>query len=258
MPPTLEYAPPPRLRGRVVRLSGMVLGLFALLVCAAKYGPKAYDRLRYTYWENRCMTFTAPPGTIVYQRVPAGSNVTIPPGYVNADSVKFPHLMQAIQRIYQAPTEVEFRFAPRVWAEFMGVAHDCFPIDPGDPIVFCHALQSPAGHRRLVTLGLERGFDIGDMLPVAFHAAVYDNDSEITNSEAGFSYSGQSLDFPVLIEAGQPDLTAPSHFTIAYQWRDGLRGTLDGRLQDDDAVKLTVRPGPGDIDSEWLQFRAKH
>jgi hypothetical protein len=39
---------------------------------------------------------------------------------------------------------------------------------------------------------------------------------------------------PRRIFAGQPDPTDASHFTIAYEWPDCVRGTIDGRLRDDD------------------------
>ena len=42
---------------------------------------------------------------------------------------------------------------------------------------------------------------------------------------------------------GQPDPADPSRFTIAYEV-DGQRGTIEGRLDSEDKIKLRIMDGP--------------
>ena len=64
-----------------------------------------------------------------------------------------------------------------------------------------------------------------------------------------------SFPLPQRIFAGQPDSTDASHFMIEYEWPDGTRGTIDGYLLDDNCVKMSIRPGVGDI--AWAEHAAE-
>jgi hypothetical protein len=55
---------------------------------------------------------------------------------------------------------------------------------------------------------------------------------------------------PRRVFAGQLDPADASRFWIEYEWPSGDRGFVDGRLNDDESVTLSIRPGPGDISSE--------
>jgi len=232
---------PPLWRRRRFRRWLYIASTAIIIACGWWFGPAVYERLRFMYWEHRCLNFSPPPGTVVYQRLPAGSNVAAPAGYF--DVPKEPHLLSWLQAA--SPAMTEFPFAPRCWDGLRRSLKYQPLFWQGDPVVFCHELRSPSGHVRLVTIGVLRwiGLQTG-------REALWVYDEHGKGPWRASQLRGLSLPGPSMVEAGQPDPMDASHFTIAYQWPDGVRGIIDGWLQDDDDVKLSVRPGLGDVESE--------
>jgi hypothetical protein len=253
---TLDYAPMPLLRRRRRFRRALFLVTAAIVIASGwRYGPAALHQLRFLYWQHRCLTFTAPPGTAVYRRLSAGSTFATPADYLDANSPEIPQSMNPIgmsQQRVGPPPEVEFCFVPRCWAGFLRVTENGSPFEPGEPVVFCHELRSPSGNRRLVVVAVYPDIlsEMGTLLLDAFQAAVSDRAKELWVTGLDIMWEGPPIAGPSLIEAGQPDAIDRSHFTIAYQWPNGVRGTVDGWLQNDDTVKFSIRPGPGDIESE--------
>lgn len=156
---------------------------------------------------------------------------------------------------------MEFCFIPYCWAKFLQASKSPSHIPHGEPVVFCHELRSPSGKRRLVAIGVYHSYmSLGAVLLEGFQIAIYDHHglhillapllNKDTSTDAIFPG-------PSLIEAGQFDPTDASHFTIGYKWPDGVGGIIDGWLQDDDTVKLSIRPGPGDVKSAEERY-SKH
>ena len=58
------------------------------------------------------------------------------------------------------------------------------------------------------------------------------------------------LPMPQRVFAGQADQSDASRFSIEFEWPGGNHGFVDAKLNDDDSVDFTIRPGPGDIKSE--------
>jgi hypothetical protein len=134
------------------------------------------------------------------------------------------------------------------------------PWDEG-AILFCHERTSPSGNRRLVTVllptpGRMDGI-LGDMLSEELVPTVYPLVGMIgpplqaRPQYRGLSHSGPTLPPPQRVWAGVIDPNDASHFSIDYEWPGGLRGVIDGWLRDDDTVKLSIRPGPGDVQSAF-------
>jgi hypothetical protein len=111
----------------------------------------------------------------------------------------------------------------------------------------------------IVEYPLDEKNGVGDALEEFMSASVYDRGSEgkmsilrrLENRRRFIDWMGiHPLPMPARVYTGHADPQDASHFTIEFQWPDGDRGILDGKLRDDDRVELTFRPGPGDVESE--------
>ena len=126
--------------------------------------------------------------------------------------------------------------------------------NPEISILYCHQRVSPTGHIRLVVIQ-SPSYDIGQLLVDSMSAYVYEtvwpawHEGSGTENRLEFQRSA-SPPAEGRFFVGQSDSKDASHFTIEYQWPNGVSGMIDGYLRDDDSVDLSVRPGPGDIVSE--------
>jgi hypothetical protein len=233
------------------RLVGTVV-LIALGAVGWRFGPHAYRFVQMRYWQSRCMEFQAPPGTVVYTRLPPGSSKpALTAGYEYGDDPT----MRAIQGpafILQAPKtrDVLAYQVPRCWTRFLKFSGNTTAGNVPSAVLFCHELVSRSGNKRLVTLELARFTgEIADLC--GSDARVYPTAGwggcVQLNRRTTFGYAGSALPLPTRIFAGQTDPADPSHFTIEFEWRTGVRGAIDGHLRDDDSIDLEARPGPGDF-----------
>jgi len=196
------------------------------------------------------MNFTLPSDTIVYEEEPTAAANLIAnqptqyvPTMVWCHPNSRPPLNAACRKV---PPLDNFAFAARTL------------IAPARaPIYFLHERQSPAGHRRLVTVtagGSLTHLYNGPPRPILLWEGNYEvlipsglttSDCEIAKYDE-FNVGRTLWHAPQLrVYAGQPDPNDPAHFTIRYQmW--GQEDVLDGRLNDDETITLSPRKPPVD------------
>ena len=253
---TLNYSSSPRKSRSRTRWA--VAGMIAIVAALAawRYGPHAYSWARTFYWERPCMDFDPPPQTAVYERLPAGSaKPAIARPFLDGDSREVAAISSdLVKRFVQGPPPVMAWRVPLCWVRFLQASGNAPSPVPPVAVLFCHWRVSPAGHKRLVVVEMSSFCDIGDLLAKELAPSIYARPGwngcpALRSNGQSRQFNGSFIPMPRRVFAGQPDPADASRFTIAYEWPDGVRGTIDGRLLDDDTVDLTVRPGPGDLKS---------
>jgi hypothetical protein len=265
-----------RLRRRIVRWSICGILLLGVVIAGWLYGPHAWLFAQQYYWRTQCMNFSPPPDMVVYERLPAGTTrPAIVAPYMDGASAEVVSLQflgprRLSKSLRQGNPPVEVLRVPECWVRFMQAT--------GNPptswesrvvVAFCHERISPAGHKRLVAIEYpEEGWSIGDLLASALSTEVYEKVAwngcpRLPLPRQGTAWNGRHIDMPSRVFAGQCDPADASHFSIEYEWPTGLHGFIDGRLGDDDTVRLTIRPGSGDIESERraeekVRFKGQH
>jgi hypothetical protein len=260
-PVILSYATgQPWWQNRAARKAVGVILLVVSATLAWHYLPRAVTFARVWYWERQCMNFDPPPSTVVFERLPAGSpNPSVPPGYINGDDIRkdpgwasWPSKKSVFER---RTGSVYVNRVPGCWLRFLQASHQFPNTIWGEPqnVLFCHELRDPGGNSRLVTVSLDSFAEIGDLLPVQLIPDVYASPTSggaaYPSRGRGWNYSGQAMPFPCRFFAGQTDSAAASHFTIEYEWPDGVHGFVDGYLRANNHVDVAVRPGSGDGES---------
>jgi hypothetical protein len=256
-PPPLSYEPTIRRRRRTwtwAKRSLITLSLFAAVIAVWRFGPHARRFARIWYWQWECMHFSPPPGAVAYEKLPPGKpKPAIGPPYIDADD---PQVIAVRTYVlpWGDPPPTSVSREPICWIRFLQASgNTTCGIEPSS-LLYCHQLTSPTGHLRLVTIEKDFFDRNGNTLPDRLRAAVYppagwagcvNVDPWNNRWVDGLWIEGPSRFFP-----GQPDPADASHFTIEYQWPDGVHGMIDGYLRDDEDVVMTVRPGPGDVKSE--------
>jgi len=240
----LNYAPTPdglaRQRVRLVLL--VVLGLL-LLASAWRWG--LIPHARFLLLQRRCMAYAPPPGRVIYDDDPrqAAALLTDP-----AYAASHPALPKGVSAaVYDNPL-----FRAYVQGSYRRLR-------PAGPAAFMHRRTSPAGNERLVVvefpsspptaqLGKEPGRT--PLRQLAFRPYAEPPSTLTARGAAVLTFPGDppGLDLFVApgdrtrVLEGQPDPADPSHFTIDYV-HNGVPGTIDGWLNDDDTVTLAPRAG---------------
>ena len=235
------------------RLVTLLATLLLVAIGVGRYGHHAIHFAQQIYWQRQCMNFRAPPETVVYEQLPAGSIkpiISFP--YTDGEGAEVSALRPGIMGV-AIPDKV-YR-VPECWVRFLQVTRNRNSGDVPTAVLFCHERISHSGLRRLVTVEFSLNLGVGDHLDQYAISSIFTpvnwRGSAITHKpqeEAIFS-DASYLPMPNRIFAGQPDPADASHFTIGYEWPGGLRGTLDGWLRDSNQVDIQFRPGPGDLDS---------
>ncbi len=256
-PVSLDYAPRPSLgRRRWVRRALLLLTTVVVTASLYRYGPAMWQRATVMYWQRQCMNFSPPAGTVVFDRRGAklATAIPIPVGYFEKSRLR------SLIRLRQGQTkEKETEFFPNCLDEFTSRMPPRERINEGC-VLYCHERVDPAGNRRLVTVQYESTFT-GDTLLSDLDSRVFvpremfrDPEQPLLYNIRGCYFGPVSLPTPVQIYAGQTDPLDLSHFTIQYRWPDGVVGTIDGSLQSMDIVRLSIRPGPGDLESTRKRY----
>lgn len=182
------------------------------------------------------MAYTSPPGRVVYEEEPASAKALLAsPDYAAAEF-----------------NEQFAGYRPWSWQEFRFIATDA------DGLVFSHERTAPAGTRRLVIVEVAVAPPVPPqagplrqelrLLNYVIRPGSFGEVPEVANNQAfGWTVQKFSALAPadrVRLFAGQPDAADPTHFTIGYAV-NGVPGTIDGWLGDDERVKLQVRKGQG-------------
>ena len=219
MPLALDYAPRlPWYKRRLTRR--LTTSAFVLLLIATPawyFGPLAYRRATFLYWQQRCMSHLDPPGTIAMDSPPVSA------GTFRPTTTGLPWPVPEWQRYRDstksAPgfSELPF-FEIMIWTE----GGDCRP-------VFLHKRTCPAGDRLVMALAHS---DHADMHGAYFcHTGIeafliipgtFLNDPCLPSYLRDFHLSLPLLDPDSLrIYTGQPDPADPAAFTIDFD----LNGT---------------------------------
>jgi hypothetical protein len=224
--PQLDYAPqPPLSRHRKhVRLIALVIFVGVLGVGIRLWLPSTMQRMEELYAQHQCMAYMAPPSETAYEEAPAEAAGHGGPEHWEASGS---------DGILEWSGSV-----PQPWRHFTSSAS---PQGKSkiSAVVFMHGRKSKSGNERLVMV------------------EVWDSSWSAQVIRPGWMLKRPSLlsamPFPLAplrnrderlkVFAGQSDLFDESHFTIGYAVDDEA-GIIDGWLQDNDTVKLTVRNTP--------------
>jgi hypothetical protein len=112
-----------------------------------------------------------------------------------------------------------------------------------DAFVFLHARKSKSGNQRLIVIWSPMLFEQDFNLHAAVILAPNAPFDQLVGKEGMNFDSTIPHNSTLRVFAGQPDPFDDSHFTIGYE-ADHHAGTIDGWLEDDDTVKLTIQPAP--------------
>jgi hypothetical protein len=223
----LDYAPARRAllgarRGRALVAAAILL---ALGILGFQYGERAYRAAELWYYERRAMTYTMPPDFLVYESDPEKL-----PSYGRK---RYVHSLHA-----GAPAWP--------WDAIRGY-------DFGETVLFLHGRTAPGGTPKRVCVYLPSGHFKGWNASTGVHglrfALRYDVAGKDDGVAAGLDipgWSGDAAADPHYLRffAGQPDPNDASRFTIRYELDGVGQGTIEGLLQPDDTVKLTIHPPP--------------
>jgi hypothetical protein len=219
----MDYPAPSR---RLSRWIGV--GAFALFVLTAFWWePLLAHRIQAVAWRQECLSYTPPADQIVFEEDPSSvRDLEDQPGY-------------------ELTVGSRVRWVPAFWLrEAPGLQTQ--------GTVFLHSLTSRNGHARLV------GVDVS--ITPGIYLATTGNIEDMTLTTTVIEPAGGLMNdrvlrladcalwvCPVTVQpmrffAGKIDPNDPAHFTFDYQ-RAGVRGTIDGRLNDDGTVTLLPRAG---------------
>ena len=231
----LAYAPAPSWsRRRVFRR--FVLPVSTVLVAGLlwRYGPSLVEHVQVLESQRRTLGYAPPPGRVIYdndpQRVPG---LLQDPAYVSTHT----GLPKGAFALYDNPVFQTHQRRGKSAAR------------PVAPAAFMGRLTSPAGNTRLVAVQWTQ-VPPGDapFLQFALRPTVEvparlfaPGRSVPLGSAAGLEMFVAPGDRTRIVE-GQRDPADPSHFTIDYV-HNGVPGTIDGWLNDDDTVTLGPRAG---------------
>lgn len=210
-PQPIEYAPPLKpLRRRLRRAAGPLL-LLAMVLSAPWWGKALWLRAQLIYWQNRCMTYTAPPETITTR-------------------ISWFDEVPSLRPIESA--------IPHAWARFYQLVSP--PGFQSGGTLFLHEMRRPSGTRLLVAVDYTtpNNFQWG-----YFHIRAFEPGQ-------GWKLPRQVEDIQwrvplqlgrgAAFHAGQIDPGDPTHFTARFTSMD-VEYQLDGWIRKD-TIDLEVKP----------------
>lgn len=245
----------------------MRAAVVAILVGMAPLAKFLWQRTRVLYWQHRCLNHVDPPGTVVYEEDPDHvASLLFRPStaYVKLPKFTLPG------PLYRVPT-----LAGKMPQEFERL----FP-SGADFVVFLHRRRSSEGKERLVVVTARvyedlsprtAFFDGHDHYFAGFYiklgegvavvpAGIFGPEPSLPAADpmAGYSLTKNPQENVTgyRLFAGQPDPIDESRFTIRYEVGTGnyeretvqkptwISGEIEGQLQTDGEVKLTVGSGP--------------
>jgi hypothetical protein len=179
-------------------------------------------------WRQECLTYLPPADQVVYEEeASAVAALQDQPGYELTEGSRL-------------------RWIPVCWRNEMP------PCAQMQGNVFLHERISRAGHVRLVAIDLnvQPGSlltSTGDIEDISFSGTVIKPGRGFSQDEP--LCQGQTIMWicpadpkPMRFYSGKPDASDQSRFSFDYE-RAGVRGTIDGKLNDDDTLTLVPRHG---------------
>ncbi|HTW93433.1 MAG TPA: hypothetical protein VMD30_01480, partial [Tepidisphaeraceae bacterium] len=212
-------------------------------------------------WQHECMVYAIVPGTAVYD---AGYKVPrFVPGFPKEEIAMLQIISPPVTALWPPLATPTTTALPSCWVNFCrvnGWTYLWFP----RRVIYLGLRRSHGGLQRFVAVAqpvseIDGGYfsfasELEDravaITPGSLFRPAHDND------ERGMG-DGPFIQIPSRFFAGQSDAADPSHFTIDYEWDDGVRGTVDGWLLDNGLIHCQVRPGPGDEKSEFQRLWGK-
>ena len=223
----LEYGKSRRLTRRRVARGLALVGALAAGASAFWWEPALARRMEAAAWRRECLSYAPPHDQVVFEE----------------DAAALPALLGVGG--YEPAVGGRVRLVPSCWRKEM-------PSLSSQGTVFLHALTSRGGHRRLV------GVDVSVLPGMLLSSTGNVEDQSIVGTVIAPG-TGLGADRPVRVAdvllwvdqkdprpmrffAGRPDANDPSHFSFDYQ-RAGVRGVIQGWLNDDDTVTLAPTQG---------------
>jgi hypothetical protein len=239
----LDYAPRPAWhRRRRFRRWAAALVVLVGVACALYWRVPLQQWSSRAYQQYQCMNYHLPAGTVAYEESPEAATALVAKGGEYAAGKTGGNFNTTVAIHVPAPLKILSELTDP-------------PLRLRGATLFLHGRTSPGGNRRLVII--QR---VPNTLVPAF---VPYTDLDVTLLEPSWKTGLPRQVFPasgepprviiphdlnamarhLRIFAGQPDPKDASHFMIQYEV-SGIRGTIDGWLQDDDTVRMDVREGP--------------
>jgi hypothetical protein len=203
---------------------------------------------RFLQLQRRCLSYAPPPGQVVYDDDPEQVATLLSDA---AYAASHPAALKGVSAaVYDNP----------LFRNYLQRSSS-HPFRPAGPAVFMHRRTSPAGNERLVVVQFSAAAAPGAAVttppagtPLRRFVFRPYPESPATLTRRGApvlsNFPGDPSGLDLLaapgdrtrVLAGQPDPADPSHFTIDYV-HNGVAGTIDGWLNDDDTVTLAPRVG---------------
>jgi hypothetical protein len=246
--PQLDYQlAPPWHRSRMFRRMVMLVLLAGVTPCSIIWGPRAWRRAQILYYQHQCLTYTAPPDAVLYEPDPAKVAALLQKGLQYWGGKSTPEYATApdppcLQRLGSLlpglPPGVPITMLPATTPA----------ISTGSGLGFMHELRNHKGDRRLVVVAppCDPSFIIYCVAPLTTPLGNVQSGTQSIDSCYSTGIMLGAVDSRSLrIFAGQLDPNDASHFTFAYETRDGKgKGTIDGWLDDQCNIVMQVRDGP--------------
>jgi len=201
--------------------------MFAVGIFLTQYGERVFMAVSSWYYHRAAMTYSAPPDRVVYE----------------SDPSKFASLPSNYRRGMHNTPHVGAPAWP--WEGIRG-------IDFGETVLFLHARTAPGGTPKRVCVFLPSGHFSGWNASRNVHgvrlAIQWDVEGKNDGIPASIDIPGWSRDpaDPRYLRffAGQPDPRDPARFSIPYELDGVGKGMVEGVLQQDDTISLTLHPPP--------------
>lgn len=242
----LVYALPRRRRRRVVsrRLSAAGLIVAALLI-GAKFSTSAWSEYWHRralagafYWQQQCMAWAIPSGTVVYQEGRGAA----------AAARQADHRLDITQAADLFPNDrwgpfLCATYHPQCWTRFGDAlrAASIYTVTPGRSVLFLHERRSPLGNPRLVMVEF-CPVGIGWLRANVLIPGTKQSPAAAALTAVTLSVRRTTERDVITILAGQADPLDSSHFTLDCTFNEKPY-VIDGYLKDDDHVRLKPRSG---------------
>lgn len=194
-------------------------------------------KVKLLYWQNKCLNYNQPTTKIV----------------INTTSSSEKYTSDQFNRSGSSLAQAKTSTVERPWVQFALAAN----ISNNDvrlgSTLFLHRLTTPNGDERLVHVRVRNPQNITSDFTLAVYVEIV-IPATLTTDIVGNAWHTWVRDMnpapmdghasTLKIYAGIPDPTDKSRFSCLYEI-DGVSGTIDGQLCNDNSVELRVRDGPG-------------
>lgn len=248
---SLDYAAKPNPWQKRGRWAGRLLLLAGLIFAGWRWGPPVWQKAMLLYWQRRCMAYSAPPDTVVYEANRSSAQALLQQReYISAEIIHEESILHIGPQTI--PTIAAHR--PAAWDAMIDrgilqLRSRSSGSPKGAAICFLGELKTPSGESRLVIVeSLTFRTHAPGMEEVSFSAytlspaTVFQSTGKAIKSpgSSGLRTDGSDRPQNARIFAGQRDPNDPSRFTIRYQTY-GQENIVDGSIDNSGLVKMLWR-----------------